>query len=184
MEDEKIIELFFKRSQEALNEAREKYDTYCRVISTNILSDKQDSEECLNDAYLKLWNSVPPEKPKSLKAYLGRIVRNLSLDRLEKNRAQKRGGGRAEAVFEELSGLIGTSNIQISETLAIREAVNDFLRGLDKESRVIFVQRYWYFCSIKEIASQMEITESKVKMRLSRTKEKLRKHLQKEGFDI
>ncbi len=184
MEDEKIVELFLKRSQQALNETKEKYNTYCTVISSNILSDKQDTEECLNDAYLKLWNSVPPEKPKSLKAYLGRIVRNLSLDRLEKNRAQKRGGGRAEAVFEELSGLIGTSNIQISETLAIREAVNDFLRGLDKESRGIFVQRYWYFCSIKEIASQMEITESKVKMRLSRTKEKLRKHLQKEGFDI
>ena len=184
MDDEKIVELFLKRSQEALNETREKYDTYCRVISTNILSDKQDSEECLNDAYLKLWNSVPPEKPKSLKAYLGCIVRNLSLDRLEKNRAQKRGGGQTEAVFEELAGFIGTSNIQISETLAIREAINSFLKELDKESRIIFVQRYWYFCSIKEIAVQMEITESKVKMRLSRTKEKLRKHLQKEGFDI
>lgn len=183
MEDEKIIELFWMRSEQAISETKAKYTGYCNAVSGNILS-RQDAEECVNDAFMKLWETIPPQRPRSLKAYLSKIVRNLSLDRYEKNTAKKRGGGQSEAVFDEICEFISAGSEQLADELALRDAINAFLAGLDKQTRIIFVQRYWYFCSIRDIARRLSLKESKVKMTLKRTREKLCEHLKKEGFVI
>lgn len=184
MQDEKITELFFERSQEAIEETKIKYSSYCMKVATNILKSKQDAEECVNDSYMKLWSSIPPNRPASLKAYLAKIVRNLSLDKLEKQKAKKRGSGTAELVFDEICEFISTGGEQLADEIALREAINSFLASLDRQTRIIFVQRYWYFCSVKEIAVQLNVGESKVKMTLKRTRDKLREQLEKEGLDL
>ncbi len=183
MEDEKIVELFWMRSEKAISETKDTYGSYCAAISGNILS-RQDAEECVNDAYMKLWETIPPQKPRSLKAYLSKIVRNLALDRYEKNRAKKRGGGKTEVVFDEICEFISAGGEQLADELALREAINKFLSGLERQTRIIFVQRYWYFCPVKEIAQRFSLGESNVKMTLKRTREKLCEHLKKEGFEL
>lgn len=183
MDDEKIVELYWIRSEKAIEETKEKYSGYCAAISGNILS-RQDAEECVSDAYLRLWETIPPQRPRSLKAYLAKIVRNLALDRFEKNRAKKRGGGKAESAFDEISEFISSGAEELADSIALREAINRFLGELDRHTRIIFVQRYWYFCPVKEIAQRFSLSESKVKMTLKRTREKLCEHLKKEGFEL
>lgn len=184
MKDEQIIELFWLRSEQALSETKDSYQSYCETICSNILSNKQDVEECVSDAYLKLWDTIPPQKPRSLKAYLAKIVRNLSLDRYRIARAKKRGSGQTELVFDEICEFMTAGGEQIVDELALREAINSFLTGLDKQTRIIFVQRYWYFCPVKEIAQRYSLSQSKVKMTLKRTREQLKEHLEKEGLDL
>ena len=184
MEDEKIIELYWVRSEKAISETKNKYGSFCTAVSSNILANKQDAEECVSDAYMKLWENIPPQRPRSLKAYLLKIVRNLALDRYEKSKAAKRGGGQIGLVFDEIAEFLSAGGEQIADELALREAINSFLSGLDKQTRIIFVQRYWYFCPIKEIAQRYSLGESKVKMTLKRTREKLCEHLKKEGFEL
>ena len=183
MDDERIVELYWIRSEQAINETKESYGSYCAMISGNILS-RQDAEECVSDAYLKLWETIPPQRPRSLKAYLSKIVRNLSLDRLEKNRAKKRGGGQSEAVFDEICEFISASGEDLADKMALREAINSFLKGLEKQQRIIFLQRYYYFSSVKQIAAQFDMSQSNVKMTLKRTRDKLSEYLHKEGFEI
>lgn len=184
MTDFEIIQLYFDRSERAIEETDRAYGDYCRYISFEILRDKEDSKEIVNDTYLKTWNSIPPLNPPSLKNYLGKIVRRLSINRLEYNHAQKRGGGQLEAVYEELQECIPLYDDRDEDGRYIRDVINTFLRGLPDEKRRIFVRRYWYLSPISEIAADFSVSEGKVKMTLMRLREKLREALEKEGIYI
>ena len=185
MDDEEIVKLFYERSDDALREVRRKYEKFCRYISMRILNNPEDADECLNETYLRAWNSIPPSKPDSLRAFLGKIARNFSLDLYNKRRAGKRGGGESQAVLEELAECIPSENARdIADDIALRDALNAFLKTLSADTRKIFMRRYWYMSEIREIAHDYNFSESKVKMTLARTREKLRKFLEKEGIDI
>ena len=186
MEDERIVELFWARDESAIQQTAAKYGGYVRTIAKNILRSDEDSEECVNDAFLSVWNAIPPERPRSLQAFLGKITRNIALDRYRANNAEKRGGGNAALAIEELRELTDSSQLENSaiDRIVLKKALEDFLKGLSDEERRIFLKRYWYFMSVKEIASEMSLGESKVKMVLLRCRGALRQKLQKEGFDI
>ena len=185
MDDAEIVKLFYERSEDALREVRGKYEKFCRYISMRILNNPEEADECVNETYLRAWNSIPPSKPSSLSAFLGKITRNLSLDVYNKKRAAKRGGGEPEAVLEELAECIPSENERdIVEDIALRDALNAFLKTLPADTRKIFMRRYWYMSEIREIAHDYNFSESKVKMTLARTREKLRQFLEKEGIDI
>ena len=185
MDNAEIVKLFWERSEDALREVRGKYEKLCRYISMRILNNPEDADECVNETYLRAWNSIPPSKPNSLSAFLGKIARNLSLDLYNKKRAGKRGGGEPQAVLEELSECIPSENSRdIVEDIALRDALNSFLETLPADTRKIFMRRYWYMSEIREIAHDYNFSESKVKMSLARTREKLRQFLEKEEIDI
>ena len=183
MEDKRIIELYWLRSEDAISQTASKYGAYCRSIAWNILCNSEDSEECVNDTYLRAWDTIPPQRPKVFQTFLGKITRNLSLDRWRRNHTQKRDSGVLLAL-EELEECVPCGNSNMSEDLAIREALNGFLSGLKPEHRKIFLRRYWYLSPVKEIAQEYGISESKVKMILLRTREKLRAHLESEGIGL
>lgn len=183
MDDSKIVELFWSRSQEAIGEVERKYGRYCLSIAQRILSDVEDAREAVNEAYLRLWNTVPPKRPESIKAYLGALCRNLSLDMRKQRRAAKR-GGEVELIERELSECVSDMDRDIEDDTALREALNGFLASLPEKTRVIFLRRYWYACSVREIAGSFDMKDSAVAMLLSRTRQKLRDHLEKEGFYI
>ncbi len=185
MTDEKIIELFFARDEAALNHTAEKYEKYCYTVAYNILSNHQDSEECVNDTYLAAWQSIPPERPKQLSAYLGKIVRNFALMRHRKERAYKRSANIA-VISDEILALI-PDNFDISEEYDARRIgfiIDTFLRTINKTDRQIFVRRYWYCDSIADICRQFGFGESRVKVSLHRTREKLAETLKKEGVAL
>ena len=182
--DSKIIDLYFERSEKAIQMTEEKYGKYCKSIALGILHSNEDAEECVNDTYLRVWNSVPPERPVNFKAYIAKIVRNLSLDRFFKNSAKKRSSFESTP-FDEIRECLGDNGgLSVSDELLLRDAVNSFLEGLTRETRIIFMQRYWYFRSVKEIAHSLSIGESRVKVTLLRTRQKFKEHLQKEGIEI
>ena len=185
MEDKQIVELYWKRLENAIKETSLKYGRYCHYIANNILRNKEDAEECVNESYWRLWNTIPPHRPQNLKAYLGKITRNLSLHMWEKQRSKKRGGDSMELVLEELKDCIPDGNAsveQLTEQIVIELAFDTFLKELEVEQRRIFLARYWYFASIQEIASQYNMSESKVKMTLLRLRQKLKVVLEKEGI--
>ena len=192
MEDFQIIKLFNERSEEAITETKNKYDRYCFSIARAIIGEDGEAEECVIDTYLKAWNSIPPAAPEKLSAYLGKITRNLAIHRYERKNAEKRGGGEVAMLLSELSDVVsGETNAtregsadSMTDALAFSEAMNTFLGNLKTEKRVIFVKRYWYASSVKEIASELGISESKVKMSLLRTREELRAHLLTQGFQL
>ena len=186
MDDSRIIELFFERSEQAISETSEKYGSYCHYIAYSILQNEADSEECVNDTYLKAWDSIPPMRPNRLQTFLGKITRNLSLNRWEKNSADKRGGGQVSLVLDELDECIpsGEDTEQITENTVIKDIIDAFLDDLPASARKIFVRRYWYMDSVKEIARIYGFTESKVTVTLFRTREKLKRVLEKEGITI
>lgn len=183
MEDKRIIELYWLRSEEAISQTASKYGAYCRSIAWNILYNQEDTEECVNDTWLRTWDTIPPQRPKVLQTFLGKITRNLSLDRWRSNHAQKRDNGVLLAL-EELEECVPCGNSNMSEDLTIRDALNGFLRGLKPEHRKVFLRRYWYLSPVKEIAEDYKISESKVKMILLRTREKLKAHLESEGIGL
>ena len=182
MEDERIVELFWERSEEAIKETKSKYGSYCRRIAFNILANDQDAEECENDTYLRAWEAMPPHRPTRLASFLGRITRNVALNRYAHDRAQKRAPG-IEVVYEELSDLISDDREGDDET-ALAEAISGFLSTLPKEARIVFVQRYWYFCPVKVIAQSRGLSESNVKVTLMRTRKKFKEYLEKEGITV
>ena len=185
MEDKDIIELFNNRNQQAIEKTAEKYGNYCYAVSYNILANHEDCEECVNDTYMKAWQTIPPEYPKIFSAYLGKITRNLSLDKYRRYSSEKRGGSVHQIVFQEFENYLPSEkHDNIIDEFELTEIINNFLRSLPAEKRKIFVRRYWYFSSIKEIAELFGISESKVKMTLSRTRESFRKHLKKAGVSI
>ena len=183
MDDEKIIEMFFARNELALGETERKYGRYCYAVSYRILNSNEDSEECVNDTWLAAWNAIPPKKPDSLRGFLARICRNISLDRLDFLKADKRNQNVTEA-FEELEAFLSEGEENIPEEMFMREAVNRFLASLDRKTRIIFMRRYWYFCSIPEIAESMGISENSVRVTLHRTKLKMKSFFEKEGITI
>lgn len=184
MEEQQIIELYWKRLESAIEETSRKYGRFCFCIANNILRNKEDSDECVNDSYLHVWNAIPPQKPNSLKAFLGKITRNLALHMWEKRQAKKRGQDAVTVVLEELQECIpGVSNVeQLTEQIVLVDVLNQFLSVLEQEKRKIFMARYFYFYSIKEIASMYNMSESKVKMTLLRAREILKRMLEKEGI--
>ena len=178
MNDERIIELFLERSEEAIKELHEKYGRLCYKVSYNILNDRQDAEECVNDAYLGVWNAIPPAKPNSLCAFVCKIVRNVSLKRYEKNTAAKR-NGRYDVAMEELEDCLASA-VTVEEEIEeceLVESIEAFLDILSKEDRVIFLRRYWFSDTYADIAKQVGLTEKNVSVRLTRIRKKLREYL-------
>ena len=184
MEDRDIIELYFARDEAAIAHTRDKYGGYCSHIAGNILTQREDAEECVNDTWLKAWNAIPPARPDPLRLFLGKTTRNLALSRWRKNCAKKRGGSEADAVYEELSDCLpgGAEPEHIVETQALADAVNAFLATLRPRERNVFLARCWYFMPVREIAERAGKSESAVKSSLFRTRQKLYGHLKKEGL--
>ena len=186
MHDDEIVRLFWERREEALRETQEKYGRYCQGIAKNILENDQDAEECTNDALLKAWESIPPEKPASLKAYLGRITRNLSFNLYRKAHANKRGGGAFTAVLDELAECVA-GGVEPEEEWAkkeLAEAINDYLAGLSKDRRQLFAARYFYADEIPVIAKRFGIRENTASVRLARLRKGLREYLTERGFHL
>lgn len=184
MDDGKIIELYWERSEQAISETSEKYGRYCHRIAYNILHNDEDSEECVNDTYLRAWESIPPQRPNNLQAFLGKITRNLSLNKYEKMSAEKRGAGQTPLILDELSECIpGEEDTpSTAENMVIRDVIDRFLENLPPETRKMFVRRYFYMSPVKDIAREYGISESKVTVTLFRTRKKLKTALEKEGI--
>lgn len=186
MTDERIIKMYFDRDTRAISHTQTKYGAFLQNISRNITGSNEDAEECENDTYSVAWNTIPPQRPRVLAAFLAKIIRNLSFKRLRAGNAQKRGGGESQISLDELEYCI-PDNSFFKDTLEERElarSIDKFLSTLSVTERKVFVCRYWYCDSIADICKQLGYGESKVKMILLRTREKLRKHLEKEGYFI
>lgn len=184
MEDSEIIELYLGRSEEAIAETAAKYGNYCYHIAFNILADKEDSEESINDTWLAAWNNIPPRLPAVLAAFLGKLTRNISLNRWKARRAYKRGGGQVELALEELEACL-TSGESAEDAVVKKEllrALNRFLDSLPDWERNVFICRYWYLDTTADIGARFGFSQSKVTSMLHRTRGKLRRHLEKEGF--
>lgn len=184
MEDKEIVDLYWARSEKAISETDKKYGRYCHYIAYQILSDDGDAEEIVNDTYLKTWNTVPPNRPDPLKAYVGMISNQLAINRYEEKTAEKRGGGRLPLIYHELDECIADEdeNVDIGENLDLRDALNRFIWSLPKKTRNIFVRRYWYASSLSEIADDYGMKENAVAILMFRTRRKLKDFLKKEGF--
>ena len=183
MEDTQIVELFWARDEAALAETEIKYGRYCLSIANSILHDAQDAQECVNDAYLGAWNAIPPHKPAKLSTFIGKIVRRVSLNRLFERSADKRGGGAIDASIDELDECVpGSSSLEdVFGAEELTEILNAFLGTLPLDERRVFMRRYWFFDSISDICARFGFGESKVKVMLKRTRDKLRARLEKEG---
>lgn len=186
MDDGQIVNLYWERCEDAITETDHKYGKYCYSIAYNILHNKEDSEECVNDTYMRTWKAIPPQKPKRLAAFLGKITRNLSLNRYEKYTAAKRGHGQMALALEEIKETIPSGNNveAASELMELAEILNDFLSKMSTRKRKVFMRRYWYFSSVQEIAKDYGISESSVKMILLRARNDLKEVLEKEGISI
>lgn len=186
MKDNEIIALYWERKEMALSVTEEKYGKYCHSISYRILHNHEDAQECVNDTYLRAWDSMPPKKPDCLSVYLGKITRNLSLNRLKLYQAKKRGLGETEFVLSELEECIPaqTKVEQVVEEMVLVNVINEFLRNQKEEKRHIFVRRYWYVCSIKEIAREYHMSESKVLSILFRMRKELKEQLERQGITL
>ncbi len=182
MDDNKILDLFWQRSDAAISECSGKYGKYCSGIAMQILHNMMDAEECVNDTWLHAWNAIPPSRPTLLQAYLGKITRNLSLDRWKRNTAQKRGGSQVELLLEELGDCVAANDsveVQV-ESKVVAQIISDFLREQPELSRWLFIRRYWYGDSIADLAKKTRFTESYVKTSLFRLRQKLKHCLEQE----
>lgn len=183
MEDGHIIQLFFDREEVALEQTRAKYGAYCAAVIGNILEDRQDAEEILSDTWLRAWESIPPQRPVSLKLYLARIARNLAFDRFRSRKREKRGGNAVILALEELRDCAAPGNpgdhLDAGE---LKAAVNAFLRSLPRRDRAVFLRRYFHMETAPEIAGRYGLREDNVRAILSRTRKKLRAYLIKEGL--
>ena len=185
MDDSKIIELFHARSEQAIMELSQKYGAVCIKIAKNILNNKLDAEECVNDAFLGAWNTIPPQNPNPLLTYISRIVRNLSIKKYHSNTSAKRNSF-YDVALDELENCISSDNTVENELSAkeLARIIDDFLDTLDKDNRVMFVRRYWYSDSISDIAARFHTNNNNISVRLSRTREKLKNYLKKEGVEV
>lgn len=184
MQDEQIIALYWQREPDAIRETQNKYGAYCLAVAKNILNSEQDSEECVSDTWLRAWNSIPPSRPKILKLFLAKITRRLSIDRCKALTAQKRGSGETAAVLDELSECISDSvNVEDAAiTKELVQSINQFVENLAEKERKIFVRRYFFTDPMDAIAKRYGISQNNVQVILSRTRKKLKEHLQKEGY--
>ncbi len=184
MDDAKIVELYWARSDAALTETAKKFGPYCHTIAYNVLENVEDSEECVNDTYMRAWNSMPDKRPAALAPYLGRITRNLALNRIIEKNTLKRGGGEAALALDELDECTASSYSLEREVEAreIAAAMNRFLSKLPDTERALFVSRYWFMAPVRELAEKFGFSESKTVSMLRRTRLKLRKFLTGEGL--
>lgn len=190
MEDKQIIDLFLSRDENAVRQTELKYSGYLLTIALNILGNREDSGECVNDTYFKAWNSIPPNLPARLRYYLGKITRELSIDRLRKKLSAKRGGKNGSTEYElsldELEDCVPQkgSPAEEAEVSLLAETISAWLRSCNAEMRDVFILRYYFCDSVKSISASCGMSESKVKSMLFRAREGLRKHLEKEGFSV
>lgn len=186
MNDTEIVELYWKRDEAAIAATAEVYGNYCYSVAYRLLQCSEDAQECVNDTYWKAWLSIPPHRPNRLATYLGKITRNLSLDRLKRLSAQKRGNGQLDLVLTELENTIPASadTEQIVNEIVLAGAINQFLRQQPRTARNIFVGRYWHLYSITDLAQAYGMRESKVASLLFRMRKKLKHHLEKEGITV
>lgn len=184
MKDHEIVELYWRRDEQAIPATAKKYGRYCAAIARNILDSPEDAEECLNDTYLRAWNSMPPHRPAILSAFLGKITRNLCLNRCRHAAAAKRGGGAAALALEELAECVSGQDSTESEQerRELVEAINAFLGSLPAQKRKIFLCRYWYFHTTAQIAGLYGRTEGSVAVLLSRLRKQLKQYLEERGF--
>ncbi len=184
MEDSQIVDLYWQRDETAITETESKYGRFCFSIANRILENPEDARECVNDTYLGAWNAMPPHRPEILSSFLGKITRRLSLKKRRDRSAEKRGGGSVEASIDELEECL-PSGQSMDENLAVAELseiIDSFLEALPQGERRVFLRRYWFFDSIREIALRYGFSESKVKMMLKGTRDKLLVCLQKEDI--
>ena len=185
MDDQKIIELFYERSEQAITELSKKYGSLCEKIADNILNNHLDAEECVNDAYLAVWNTIPPQNPDSLVSYVCRIVRNQAIKKYHENTALKR-NSIYDTSLDELEEVL-PSSASVEGELEAKEVsamIDRFLETLDKQSRTMFIRRYWYSDSIEEIALSFKTSKHYISVRLSRIRKALKKYLVKEGVSV
>ena len=185
MQDNEIITLFLQRDEKALAELSNKYGKSLLGMAKNMLGSKEDAEECINDAYLAVWDNIPPEKPTSLFAYISKIVRNTALTRLRDNSAQKRGKA-VTVCIDELEEIL-PDNESVFDSIAASELaslINRFLRSCDEDQRDIFILRYYGYMQISDIAKKYGFTQSRVKMTLKRCRDKLAQFLKRNGYGI
>ncbi len=184
MEDKQIVALYWERSETAISETEKKYGRYCRYIAYNILYSNQDAEECVNDTYQKAWETMPPKQPELLSAYLGKLTRSLAINRFRYDHAVKRSPG-MEVILDEAAEFISDPNgVDALDEIHLRDVINSFVASLTQEVRIVFVRRYWYMSSVRDIAADLGITESKVKVILMRTRKKFKEHLEREGISV
>ncbi len=184
MEDSQIIELYWQKNADAISESAEKYGAYCFQVAENILHNTEDSEECVNDTWLRAWNAIPPEKPDALRMFFAKITRNLSFDRLNARNAQKRGGGEISLVLDELGECLGggTDTEAAYEAKELRQCIRRFVRRLPERDGNVLVRRYFFAESVADIAKRYGLSENNVTVILSRTRKKLKTFLMKEGY--
>lgn len=182
MEDAAIVDLYWSRSDEAVRETERKYGAYCRTVAYNILSSREDTEECVNDTWMRAWNAMPDKRPARLGAFLARITRNLALQRAESRKRLKRGGGELPLALDELSECVpdGTDVEREIERRELSEALRRFVSTLAEPEKTVFLARYWYFAPVEEISEKLGFTLSKTKSMLRRTRGKVRDWLEKE----
>lgn len=186
MNDEQIIELYWQRNEKAIQASNTKYGSYCRTIAYNILGHSEDADECVNDTWLRAWNSMPPQRPARLRMFLAKIIRNLSINKFKSKRAKKRGGGEIEIVLDELEEcLADKSHVESAyQAKELGESINQFVRTLSERDGNIFVRRYFFTESVADISERCRMTPNNVMVVLSRTRQKLKTHLEREGYTI
>lgn len=186
MTDQQIIELYWQRNEEAIRESDEKYGRYCLVVANTILLDEQDSEECVSDTWLRAWSAIPPQRPNVLKMFFAKITRNLSVDRLKAKTAQKRGGGEVVLILEELQECIASQGNAESEYMGkeLGGSINRFVRALPEREGNLFIRRYFFGENVGSIAKRYGLTAHNTVVILSRVRQKLKHHLEQEGFFV
>ena len=185
MDDAMIVSLYWDRNEQAIEESELKFGSYCHAIANRILADKADSDESVNDTWLAAWESIPPHRPSVLSAYLGKLTRRISLNKWRDRNRNKRGGGEVALSLEELAECI-SDHQNVERTIELSEltqVLNSFLATLPAAERDIFVCRYWFFASLREIGEKFNFSESKIKSILFRTRKKLLIYLEKEGLN-
>ena len=184
MTDHAILELFNRRDEKGLAAVQEQYSGYCYTVAYNVLGSREDAEECVNDTLIRLWNSIPPAQPESIGAYAAAAARNIAKNRWNQLHAQRRSGTEASIALEELV-ISPEAPDDVENEIDSREtgeAINRFLGGLHEKQRKIFVQRYWYFMPVEDIAADLRIPKSTVTVTLVRLRKKLRDYLEQEGL--
>jgi RNA polymerase sigma-70 factor (ECF subfamily) len=184
MTDEQMLALYLARDEQALAETAHSYGRYCHSIAQRILGNEQDSEECVNDAYARAWATIPPEHPASLCSYMGMLTRNLAIDRLRYRMRERRGGERLTVALDELEDCLCDDGGMRVDDIVLRDALARFLGSLPERTRSIFLQRYFYLCSVEDVARIHRLSVGAVKSCLHRTRERLKVFLQKEGISV
>ena len=183
MEDDQIIELYWQKNADAISETASKYGSYCFAIAENILHNAEDSEECVNDTWLRAWNAIPPQRPGVLRMFLAKITRNLAFNRFHARNAEKRGGGETALVLDELGECLGGADAEAAyEAKELRRSIRHFVRSLPEREGNVLVRRYFFAEPIADIAKRYGLSENNVTVILSRTRKKLKAHLLKEGY--